>query len=168
VRWPVVLKECDAIKSPLPPGRTMPVHVAFPRWHAFLHGDNISVGVSTMTNGSCHETGRPAAFASRDPEADTGADVNEGFYEKVIKVKADVAALLTFLVLSGFRHISAETFALGSLRSEDWKLGRATAAALWSVFRVLSSPSASSLPCCIDPVMTGGAVKGAAEGRRSS
>jgi hypothetical protein len=28
------------------------------------------------------------------------------FYEKVIKVKADVAALLTFLVLCGFRHIS--------------------------------------------------------------
>jgi hypothetical protein len=29
-----------------------------------------------------------------------------GLYEKVIKVKADVAALLTFLVLCGFRHIS--------------------------------------------------------------
>jgi len=35
------------------------------------------------------------------------------FYEKVIKVKADVAALLTFLVLCGFRHISGENFALG-------------------------------------------------------
>ena len=45
--------------------------------------------------------------------------VNECFYEKVIKVKADVAALLIFLVLCGFRHISAETFALGSLRSDD-------------------------------------------------
>jgi hypothetical protein len=45
------------------------------------------------------------------------------FYEKVITVKADVAALLIFLVLSGFRHISAEKFALGSLRSDDWQLG---------------------------------------------
>ena len=34
------------------------------------------------------------------------------FYEKVIKVKADVAALLMF----DFRHISTEKFALGSLR----------------------------------------------------
>jgi hypothetical protein len=33
------------------------------------------------------------------------------FYEKVIKVKADVAALLMF----DFRHISTEKFALGSL-----------------------------------------------------
>jgi hypothetical protein len=48
--------------------------------------------------------------------------LNERFYEKVNKVKADVAALLTFLVLCGFRHISAETFALGSLRSDDWQL----------------------------------------------
>jgi len=39
-----------------------------------------------------------------------------GFYEKVIKVKADVAALLIF----DFRHISTEKFALGSLRSDDW------------------------------------------------
>jgi len=68
------------------------------------------------------------------------------FYEKVIKVKADVAALLglisffwrlarqfhrssvswffTFLVLGGFRHISTENLALGSLRSDDWQLGR--------------------------------------------
>jgi hypothetical protein len=49
------------------------------------------------------------------------------FYEKVVKVKANaaanVAALLTFLVLCGFRHISAENFALGSLRSDDWQLG---------------------------------------------
>jgi hypothetical protein len=90
------------------------------------------------------------------------------FYEKVIKVKADVAALLIFLVLCGFRHISAENFALGSLRSDDWQLGRPTAPPLLSVFRVFSPPNASSLPCCIDPVVTGGAVKGAAEGRRSS
>jgi hypothetical protein len=46
------------------------------------------------------------------------------FYEKVIKVKADVAALLIFPLLCGFRHISAENFALGSLRSDDWQLGR--------------------------------------------
>ena len=46
----------------------------------------------------------------------------ERFYEKVIKVKADVAA--SFLVLCGFRHISAETFASGSLRSDDWQRGR--------------------------------------------
>ena len=96
------------------------------------------------------------------------AGVGECFYEKVIKVKADVAALLTFLVLSGFRRISAETFALGSLRSDDWQLGRPTAPPLLSVFRVLSPPNASSLPCWIDPVVTGGAVKGAAGGRRSS
>jgi len=72
--------------------------------------------------------------------------LNECFYEKVIKVKADVAALLcwisvffvwhvsstvppilvffTFLVLGGFCHISAENFPLGSLRSDDWQLGR--------------------------------------------
>jgi hypothetical protein len=77
--------------------------------------------------------------------------LNERFYEKVNKVKADVAALLTFLVLCGFRHISAETFALGSLRSDDWQLARPTAPPLLSVFRVLSAPKASSLPCCIDP-----------------
>ena len=36
------------------------------------------------------------------------------FYEKVIKtgVTADVVALLIFLVLCSFRHISAENFAL--------------------------------------------------------
>jgi hypothetical protein len=51
---------------------------------------------------------------------------SEFFYEKVIKVKADVAALLIFLVLCGFRHISAETFALGALRSDDWQLCRPT------------------------------------------
>jgi hypothetical protein len=45
------------------------------------------------------------------------------FYEKVIKVKADVAALLMF----DLRHISTEKFALGSLRSDDWQLGRPTA-----------------------------------------
>ena len=43
----------------------------------------------------------------------------ERFYEKVVTVKADVAALLTFLVLCGFRHISTEKFALGSLGSDD-------------------------------------------------
>jgi hypothetical protein len=89
------------------------------------------------------------------------------FYEKVIKVKADVAALVTFLVLCCFRHISVENFALGSLRSDDWQPGRPTAPPLFSVFRVLSSPSASSLPCCIDPVVTGGAVKGARSWRSS-
>jgi hypothetical protein len=72
------------------------------------------------------------------------------FYERVIKVKADVAALLTFLVLCGFRHISGENFALGSLRSDDWQLGRPTAPPLLSVFRVFSPPNASSLPCCIE------------------
>jgi hypothetical protein len=45
------------------------------------------------------------------------------FYEKVIKVKADVAAFLIF----DLRHISTEKFALGSLRSDDWQLGRPTA-----------------------------------------
>jgi hypothetical protein len=70
--------------------------------------------------------------------------LSEHFYEKVIKVKADVAALLTFLVLCGRRHISAENFALGSLRSDDWQLGRPTAPPLLSVFRVLSLPSFSA------------------------
>src|SRR5260370_32392386 len=93
--------------------------------------------------------------------------VDECFYEKVINVKADVAALLIFLVLCGFRHISAENFALGSLRSDDWQLGRPTAPPLLSVFRVFSPPNASSLPCCIDPVVTGGGGKGAREGRFS-
>src|SRR5260370_387860 len=46
------------------------------------------------------------------------------FYEKFIKVNAVVPALLIFLVLCGFRHISGENFALGSLRSDDWQLGR--------------------------------------------
>ena len=49
------------------------------------------------------------------------------FYEKVIKVKADVAAHLTFLVLCGLRHISTENFALGSLRNDDWQIDRPTA-----------------------------------------
>ncbi len=95
------------------------------------------------------------------------ARVNECFYEKVIKVKADVAALLIFLVLCGFRHISAENFALGSLRSDDWQLDRPTAPPLLSVSRVLSRPNANSLLSCIDPVVTGGAVKGARKGRSS-
>jgi len=34
----------------------------------------------------------------------TSKPLNERFYEKVIKVKADVAALLTFLVLCGFAN----------------------------------------------------------------
>jgi hypothetical protein len=49
------------------------------------------------------------------------------FYEKVIKVKADVAALLMF----DFRYISTEKFALGSLRSDDWQLGRPTVSPLF-------------------------------------
>jgi hypothetical protein len=57
---------------------------------------------------------------------------------RLLGVKADVAALLTFLVLCGFRHISAENLALGSLRSDDWQLARPTAPPLWSVFRVLA------------------------------
>ena len=85
----------------------------------------------------------------------TGIRNDKGrFYEKVINVEADVAALLIFLVLYGFRHISAENFALGSLRSDDWQLGRPTAPPLLSVFRVFSPPNASSLPCCIDPPVT--------------
>src|SRR5258708_23213829 len=93
--------------------------------------------------------------------------VSECFYEKVIKVKADVAALLIFLVLCGFRHISAENFALGSLRSDDWQLDRPTAPRLLSVSRVLSRPNANSLPNCIDPVVTGGGLKGHPKGRSS-
>jgi hypothetical protein len=49
------------------------------------------------------------------------------FYEKVIKVKADVAALLMSDLMFDLRHISTEKFALGSLRSDDWQLGRPTA-----------------------------------------
>jgi hypothetical protein len=88
----------------------------------------------------------------------------ERFYEKVIKVKADVAALLIFFVLCCFRHISSENSALGSLRSDDWQLARPTAPPLLSVFRVLNLANASSLLCWIDPVVTGGAVKGARKG----
>ena len=72
--------------------------------------------------------------------------------------------LLIFLVLCGFRHISAENFALGSLRSDDWQLGRPAAPRFCSVF---SPPNANSLLSCIDPVVTGGAVKGARKGRSS-
>jgi hypothetical protein len=64
------------------------------------------------------------------------------FYEKVIKVKADVAALVMFDV----RHIFTEKFALGSLRSDDWQLGRPIASPLLSVF---PRNLASSVPCCI-------------------
>jgi hypothetical protein len=65
------------------------------------------------------------------------------FYEKVIKVKADVAALLRF----DFRHISTEKFALGSLRNDDRQFRRPTVSPLLSVF---SRNLASFLPCCID------------------
>ena len=63
-------------------------------------------------------------------------------HEKVVTVKADVAALVTFLVLCGFRHISTEKFALGSLRSDDWQLGRPTASPVMSVF-----PRIQPAPC---------------------
>ena len=49
---------------------------------------------------------------------------------------ADAAALLIFLVLCGFRHISAENFAFGSLRSDDRQLGRPTAPPLFSGYSV--------------------------------
>ena len=58
-----------------------------------------------------------------------GSGLLVGFYEKVIKVKADVAALLMF----DLRHISTEKFALGSLRSDDWQLGRPTVPPVLSV-----------------------------------
>jgi len=74
---------------------------------------------------------------------------------------------LLFLFFVAFATFSAETFALGSLTSDDWQLARPTAPPLLSVFRVLSAPNASSLPCGIDPVVTGGAVKGARKGRSS-
>jgi hypothetical protein len=51
------------------------------------------------------------------------------FYEKVRKVKADVAALLIF----DLRHISTKKFALGSLRSDDWQLNRPTVPPVLSV-----------------------------------
>src|SRR5258708_7116661 len=44
---------------------------------------------------------------------------------------------LLFLFFVG-RHISAQNFALGSLRSDDWHLGRPTAPPLLSVFRVFT------------------------------
>jgi hypothetical protein len=83
----------------------------------------------------------------------TGENCHYGqspFYEKVVKVKVDLAAHLAFLVLCGLRRISAENFALGSLRSDDWQLGRPAALPVLSVFRVFSPPNAS-FPCCIDP-----------------
>ena len=55
------------------------------------------------------------------------------FYEKVINVKADVAALLLF----DLRRISTEKFALGSLRSDDWQLSRPTVPPVLSVLSVL-------------------------------
>jgi hypothetical protein len=77
------------------------------------------------------------------PAAEAVAVMPDFFYEKVIKVKADVAALLMF----DLRPISTEKFALGSLRSDDRQLGRPTASPLLSVF---SRNLASFLPCCID------------------
>ena len=93
--------------------------------------------------------------------------VDERFYEKVVKVKADVAALLIFFVLCGFRHISTENLALGSLRSDDWHSVDPQYPPVLSVFRVFSPPNARSLPCCVDPVVICGAVKGALKGRSS-
>jgi hypothetical protein len=73
----------------------------------------------------------------------SGSEREVSFYEKVIKVKADVAALLRF----DFRHISTEKFALGSLRNDDRQFRRPTVSPLLSVF---SRNLASFLPCCID------------------
>jgi hypothetical protein len=102
-----------------------------------------------------------------EPDSD-GAAGFERFYEKVIKVKADVGGPPYYsFVLCGFRRISGENFALGSLRSDDWQLGRPTAPPFFSVFRGFSPPNASSLPCCIGPMVTVGAVKGARKGRSS-
>ena len=44
-------------------------------------------------------------------------------------------------------HISAENFALGSLRSDDGQLGRPTAYPVLSVFRVFSPPPYASSLC---------------------
>jgi hypothetical protein len=101
----------------------------------------------------------------------TGENCHYGqspFYEKVVKVKADLAAHLAFLVLCGLRRISAENFALGSLRSDDWQLGRPAAPPVLSVFRVFSPPNASFLPCCIDPGSDLRGSQGRPEGFRAS
>jgi hypothetical protein len=55
-------------------------------------------------------------------------EVNVHFYEKVLKIKADLATSLFFLFLVGFA-----TFPLGSLSSDDWQLARPTAPPLLSV-----------------------------------
>jgi hypothetical protein len=89
------------------------------------------------------------------------------FYEKVVTVKADVAALLTFLVLCGFRHISTEKFALGRSGATTGNSVDPQHPPLCLFFRVFSPPHASSVPCCMDPVVTCGAVKGAPKGRSS-
>jgi hypothetical protein len=54
------------------------------------------------------------------------------------RMKVPYEALRTFLVLCGFHHISAENFALGSLRSDNWQLGRPTASpfCLFSAYSV--------------------------------
>ena len=75
---------------------------------------------------------RPARPKQAYPRTYYGAHPIQHFYEKVIKVKADVAALL-ILVLGGFRYISTEKFALGSLWSDDWQLGRPTVPPVLSV-----------------------------------
>jgi hypothetical protein len=63
------------------------------------------------------------------PDSCSAGPAIECFYEKVINVKADVAAFLMF----DLRHISTEKFALGSLRSDDWQLGRPTVPPVLSV-----------------------------------
>ena len=73
------------------------------------------------------------------------------FYEKVIKVKADVAAVLIFLVLCGPPHSSTENFASGSLRSDDWPIGRPTAPPVLSVSPLLCVFSRLFSDVGIDP-----------------
>src|ERR1017187_10804587 len=58
-----------------------------------------------------------------------------------------VSCFFIFLVLCGFRHISTENVALGTLRSDDGQLGRPTASPVLSGF---PCNLASFLPCCID------------------
>jgi hypothetical protein len=47
--------------------------------------------------------------------------------------RSSVSWLIHFSVLGGIRHISTEDLALGSLRSEDWQLGRPTVPPVLSV-----------------------------------
>ena len=69
-----------------------------------------------------------------------------------------VSCFFTFLVLGGFRHISTENLALGSLRSDDWQLGRPHSTPRFVCLAVK--------PCLFSSV-TCGAVKGARKGRSS-